>query len=136
MIALSVNKLSLSFGGEELFGGISFALNEGDRLGIIGVNGCGKSTLFKLILGEYEPDEGNVFIAKDKTVGILRQDGAFLQFSKESDELSAIEVMYHAHPELLAMEKRLKELEETLANRSFEAGREESSYVLEYTSLN
>ena len=136
MIALSVNKLSLSFGADELIGGVSFALNEGDRLGIIGVNGCGKSTLFKLILGEYEPDEGNVFIAKDKTVGILRQDGAFLEFSEDSADLSAIEVMYHAHPKLLAMEARLKYLEDALANRSFEAGREESSYVLEYTSLN
>ena len=136
MIALSVNKLSLSFGADELIGGVSFALNEGDRLGIIGVNGCGKSTLFKLILGEYEADEGNVFIAKDKTVGILRQDGAFLEFSEDSADLSAIEVMYHAHPELLAMEERLRFLEETLANRTFEAGREESSYVLEYTSLN
>ena len=136
MIALSVNKLSLSFGSDELFSGVSFALNEGDRLGIIGVNGCGKSTLFKLILGEYEPDEGNVFIAKDKTVGILKQDGAFLRFSEDSAELSALEVMYHAHPELLAMEERLKELEKALADRSFEAGREESSYVLEYTSLN
>ena len=136
MIALSVNKLSLSFGGDELLGGVSFALNEGDRLGIIGVNGCGKSTLFKMILGECEPDEGNVFIAKDKTVGILRQDGAFLEFSEESAELSAIEVMYHAHPELLAMEARLKYLEDALASRSFADGRDESSYVLEYTSLN
>ena len=136
MIALSVNRLSLSFGGDELLGGVSFALNEGDRLGIIGVNGCGKSTLFKMILGECDPDEGNVFIAKDKTVGILRQDGAFLEFSDDSAELSAIEVMYHAHPELLAMEERLKYLEDALAKRSFEAGRDENSYVLEYTSLN
>ena len=133
MIALSVNKLSLSFGGDELLGGVSFALNEGDRLGIIGVNGCGKSTLFKMILGECDPDEGNVFIAKDKTVGILRQDGAFLEFSDDSAELSAIEVMYHAHPELLAMEERLKYLEDALAKRSFETGRDENSYVLEYT---
>ncbi len=136
MIALSVNKLSLSFGSEELIGGVSFALNEGDRLGIIGVNGCGKSTLFKLILGEYTPDEGNVFIAKDKTVGILRQDGAFLEFSEDSADMSALEVMYHAHPELLAMEQRLKYLEAALSERSFEEGRDENSYVSEYTSLN
>ena len=107
MIALSVNKLSLSFGSDELFSGISFALDEGDRLGIIGVNGCGKSTLFKLILGEYEADEGNVFIAKDKTVGILKQDGAFLDFEGQNEDMSAIEVMYHARPELLEMEARL-----------------------------
>ncbi|MBO7250809.1 MAG: ABC-F family ATP-binding cassette domain-containing protein [Clostridia bacterium] len=136
MIALSVNKLSLSFGSDELFSGISFALDEGDRLGIIGVNGCGKSTLFKLILGEYEADEGNVFIARDKTVGILKQDGAFLDFDGQNEDMSAIEVMYHARPELLEMEARLKSLEATLATRSFEDGRDENSYVSEYTTLN
>ena len=78
MIAISINRLGLSFGTNEIFRDISFALNEGDRLGIIGVNGCGKSSLFKIIMGEYTPDEGSIFIAKDKSVGILRQDGISL----------------------------------------------------------
>ena len=64
MIAISVNDLTLRFGVKSVLEKISFSLEEGDKLGIIGVNGCGKSSLFKLILGEYEPDEGSVFISK------------------------------------------------------------------------
>ena len=57
MTVISVNNISLAFGTNEILRDISFSLNENDKLGIIGVNGCGKSTLFKLILGEYEADE-------------------------------------------------------------------------------
>ncbi|MBQ8140135.1 MAG: ABC-F family ATP-binding cassette domain-containing protein [Clostridia bacterium] len=135
MIAISINRLGLSFGSNEIFKDVSFALNEGDRLGIIGVNGCGKSTLFKLITGEYSADEGSVFIAKDKSVGILRQDEIFSDFSCD-EKLSALEVMYLSFPHLIEAEKRLKSLEEILGNRSFEAGRSEESYAAEYASLN
>lgn len=69
MTSISVNDLSLSFGIKPILEKVSFSLEEGDKLGIIGVNGCGKSTLFKLILGELEPDEGNIFFSKNKTVG-------------------------------------------------------------------
>ena len=77
MTVISVSDLSLSFGTTVILDKISFALNENDKLGVIGVNGCGKSSLFKLITGEYEPNDGSVFIAKDKTVAILKQDSAF-----------------------------------------------------------
>ncbi|MBO5416667.1 MAG: ABC-F family ATP-binding cassette domain-containing protein [Clostridia bacterium] len=136
MIAISVNKLALSFGTNEIFRDVSFALNEGDRLGIIGVNGCGKSTLFKLILGELSADEGNVFISKDKSVGVLRQDGAFSTEITNDERLSALEVMYLSFPELIAAEQKLKRLEGILASGSFESGRSEDSYVAEYTELN
>ena len=66
MIVLSVDNISLSFGTKGILENISFALNEGDKVGIIGVNGCGKSTLFKLILGELEADSGNIYISKEK----------------------------------------------------------------------
>ena len=52
MLALTVNDLAVSFGARDIFNKISFALEENDKLGIIGTNGCGKSTLFKVILGE------------------------------------------------------------------------------------
>ena len=64
MIALSTENLSISFGTKEILSGVSFAADEGDRIGIIGNNGCGKSTLFKLILGELDADEGKVYISK------------------------------------------------------------------------
>jgi ATP-binding cassette subfamily F protein 3 len=96
MLAITVNELSMSFGARDLFKKISFALEENDKLGIIGTNGCGKSTLFKIILGEADATSGNVFIAKNKTIGILTQDCAF-----EVSNLvgrTALEQMYAAFP--------------------------------------
>lgn len=114
MLAITVNDLGVSFGARDIFKKISFALEENDKLGIIGTNGCGKSTLFKVILGELDATEGNVFIAKNKTVGILTQDCAF-----EISDLagrSALEQMYTAFPELIRMEEKLASLEERMAN--------------------
>ncbi|MBR2353328.1 MAG: ABC-F family ATP-binding cassette domain-containing protein, partial [Clostridia bacterium] len=135
MIVLNVENLSLSFGTVPILENVTFSLDEGDRLGIIGVNGCGKSTLFRLILGEYEPDTGNVYISKNKTVGILRQDDAFCDFEGENGDATALEVMYHSFPELLQMEEKLRSLEETLKHGSLD-GRTEESLAAEYTALN
>ena len=114
MIALSTENLSISFGTKEILSGVSFAADEGDRIGIIGNNGCGKSTLFKLILGELDADEGNVYISKGKTVGVLRQDDAFEDFENEDGKSSILEVLYHSFPELLEMEERLTTLQKYL----------------------
>ena len=113
MLAITVNELSMSFGARDLFKKVSFALEENDKLGIIGTNGCGKSTLFKIILGEADATSGNVYIAKNKTIGILTQDCAF-----EISNLvgrTALEQMYAAFPELLRMEEKLALLEEKMA---------------------
>ena len=111
MIAISVNELSLSFGTVPILEKVSFSLEENDKLGIIGVNGCGKSTLFRLLLGELEPNEGSVFLSKGKSIGILTQDGAFACRENQT----ALERMYEAFPHLLAAEERLALLEKELA---------------------
>jgi len=77
MISISCENINMTFGSEEIIKKVSFALNEGDRLGIVGVNGAGKTTLFKVITGEYTPTDGSVYIAKDKTLGVLVQENAF-----------------------------------------------------------
>ena len=128
MIILNVSNLSLSFGTKPILEGVTFALDEGDRCGVVGVNGCGKSTLFRMILGEQESDEGSVYLSKNKSVGILRQNDAFLDFEGEDGEASALEVMYHSFPELLSMEERLSELEALLSTTP--------SLAAEYTALN
>ena len=110
MICLNVEGLSLSFGAKRILSDVTFSVDEGDKLGIIGVNGCGKSTLFKLILGELDADEGNVYISKSKTVGVLRQNDAFADFSDADGELSALDVMIRSFPHLLDTEKKLAEL--------------------------
>ena len=127
MIVLNVSNLSLSFGTKPILEGVTFALDEGDRCGIVGVNGCGKSTLFRMILGEQEPDEGAVYLSKNKSVGILRQNDAFCDFEGEDGEASALEVMYRSFPELLAAEARLSELETLLQTTP--------SLAAEYASL-
>ena len=114
MIALTIDNISLSFGTKSVLSGVSFSLDENDRLGVIGVNGSGKSTLFKLILGELESDSGAVYISKGKSIGILKQDDALAAFSDEEQKMSVIEIMYNSFPELLQMEKKLAELEEIL----------------------
>ena len=111
MIAISVNELSLSFGTVPILEKVSFSLEENDKLGIIGVNGCGKSTLFRLLLGELEPNEGSVFLSKGKSIGILTQDGAFACRENQT----ALERMYEAFPHLLSAEERLALLEKELA---------------------
>lgn len=131
MIALSTENLSLSFGAKEILRGVSFSADESDRIGIIGANGCGKSTLFKLISGELEPDSGNVYISKDKTVGILRQEEALETVAGENGEATALEIMYNSFPELLSAEKRLSDLE-----KAFSDGSAGEAAVSEYALLN
>ncbi|MBQ8440561.1 MAG: ABC-F family ATP-binding cassette domain-containing protein [Clostridia bacterium] len=111
MIAISINELSLHYGTTVILDKVSFALEENDKLGIIGVNGCGKSTLFRLITGEQEPTEGSVYFSKGKTFGILTQDGAF--DSKDANQ-TVLERMYDAFSHHLLAEKRLAELEAKL----------------------
>ena len=125
MIAISVNGLSLDFGNVPILEKVSFSLEENDKLGIIGVNGCGKSTLFRLILGEIEPSEGEIYFSKGKSIGILTQDGAF---ECENESITVLERMYNAFPALLDMEARLSVLEAALEGA-------EPHVIREYTEL-
>ncbi|MBQ9783787.1 MAG: ABC-F family ATP-binding cassette domain-containing protein [Clostridia bacterium] len=134
MICLTVDHLSFAFGTKTILEDVTFSLDEGDRLGVIGVNGCGKSTLFRLILGEMEPDGGNVYISKNKTVGILRQDDAFQDFQGEDGDATSLEVMIRSFPELLEAEARLRELETLLQVGDPERSRD--SLAAEFSALN
>ncbi len=136
MIALSTENLTLSFGNTPILEGVSFAADESDRIGVIGSNGCGKSTLFKLLLGELEANEGNVYISKGKTLGILKQDDAVGAFGEADSERTALELMYGSFSELVGMEQRLAELEGFLASDKLPEGRTHESVVAEYTVLN
>ena len=114
MIAISLNGVTLSYGMRTVLENISFSLNEDEKLGIVGINGCGKSSLFRLILGEEECDCGEIYISKDKTVGVLRQDGAFTLPEGLSDDAKPAEVMLYSYPELLEAEAWLEEMKRRL----------------------
>lgn len=114
MIILSVTDLSLRFGTATVLENISFSIQEGDRLGVIGVNGAGKTSLFKILTGAYTADSGAVYISKGKSIGILEQNA---DFGNENIGETALEHMYLAFPKLLCAEKRLEELEKELSSR-------------------
>ncbi|MBI3512313.1 MAG: ABC-F family ATP-binding cassette domain-containing protein [Bacteroidetes bacterium] len=73
---ISINNVTVSFGGFTLYDGISFLINQRDRIGLAGKNGAGKSTLMKIIVGEQRPTSGEVAIPRECTIGYLRQDMA------------------------------------------------------------
>ncbi len=102
MISIACENINMTFGTDEVIKLVSFALNDGDRLGIVGVNGVGKTTLFKIITGEYTQTEGNVYIAKDKVLGILAQENAF------DEDSSVLSAAFSAKQELIDMESELE----------------------------
>ena len=73
MIVLSCKNISKSYGIDEILKDVTLSINEGDRVGIIGANGEGKSTLFKILSKQLSFDDGEIFIDKNKTLGYLAQ---------------------------------------------------------------
>ena len=126
MIALSVKDVKLTFGTDVILDEVTFAVNDGDRVGIIGVNGAGKTSLFRIISGEYSADRGDVFLQKGHTVGLLEQNP---DLTSLPGERTCIEYMYTAFPELLSLEEKIKGTEDELALAAAE-GRQADSLRL------
>ena len=70
---MQIKNLSMSFGMQELFTEVNLYIGENEKIGIVGDNGAGKSTFFKILLGKLEPTEGKVIIDKNKRIGFLPQ---------------------------------------------------------------
>ena len=85
-----VNDLEKSFGPQSLFEGVSFLINEGERVGLVGKNGTGKSTLFKMILGQESPDSGTLTTPKGYRIGALEQ---IICFTKPTVLEECVEVL-------------------------------------------
>lgn len=73
MIVLSAQRVGKSFGERTLFSGVSFEVSDHDRIGLVGANGCGKTTLFRLLTGESRSDEGEVVMPRSTRVGYMEQ---------------------------------------------------------------
>ena len=121
MIVLSCNNLYKSFGIDSILENICFSVNEGDKIGIIGVNGTGKTTLMKIISGEYGYDEGDIYTSKDCEIGYLEQNTNF-----HSNNTILEEVLEVFKP-LIDMENYLRELEIKIA----EEGSKPNSNILD-----
>lgn len=112
MIALSVNNIKKSFGVDPVIQDISFTLNEGERVGLVGINGTGKSTLFKIAAGIIEADSGEIFIGKGLKVGYLEQNPDLFSQNSVLDEVLTV------FEELKAQEEELRSLEHEIALES------------------
>ena len=87
MIAIGCENVSLAYGVDVILDGVTFSINEGDKVGVVGVNGAGKTSLFRFLCGESEPDTGSVFRCKGKTLGYLKQHVEYESDKTLFDEL-------------------------------------------------
>ncbi len=109
---LNIHNLSISFGGEYLFEEIGFRMNAGDRVGLIGKNGAGKSTMLRILSKEQEPDSGEIAMDKEVKIGFLKQDIDFIQGRTILDEA------YEAFEEIKKIEREIEKINAQLAERT------------------
>ena len=108
MILISVQELQKSFGVHEVLRSVTFSLQKGEKMGLVGVNGCGKTTLMRMIAGEMQPDGGTILRNKDLRVGYLAQ----------LDDIPLTDTVWGAllkvFEPIRVMERRMAEIEKLL----------------------
>ena len=112
MTILSVSNVSLAFGTDVILEDISFSVNEGDRVGVVGRNGAGKTSLFRILLGEEDATSGSFSYARGKTVACLEQNSC----AEADPDLTVTEYMYRGVPEIIALEAEIAATELRLEN--------------------
>ena len=105
MIILSCKNIKKSFGIDEILKDVNFSINEGDKVGLIGSNGEGKSTLFKILTKELDFDSGELFIDKNKSLGYLSQN---LSLDNSNSIYSEMLLVFS---DLISLEEKLRTLE-------------------------
>lgn len=124
MVDISVNNLTKFFViGENLLQGLSFEIQEGERVAILGRNGCGKTTLFRILTKEIDFDEGEVYVNPNKRLGLISQIPIFPEGYNVED------VLRSAYRELQQVQKKMRQLENMM-----QAGATESQ-LREYDGL-
>ncbi len=109
---LNIHNLSVSFGGTYLFEEVTFRMGAGDRVGLVGKNGAGKSTMLKILAGDFKPDSGQIATEKEVKIGFLRQDIDFEQGR------TVLEEAYQAFTEIQVVERKLEEINHLLVTRT------------------
>ncbi|WP_189359405.1 ABC-F family ATP-binding cassette domain-containing protein [Algibacter mikhailovii] len=109
---MNIHNLSISFQGEYLFEDITFKLGNGDRVGLIGKNGAGKSTMLKILSKEMEPDTGQIAADKSLKIGFLKQDIDFVLGR------TVLEEAYEAFTEIKELEAKMEAVNTQMAERT------------------
>ena len=109
---ISLDNLTVSYGGWTLFDNISFLINPKDRIGLVGKNGAGKTTLLRIITGEQQPTTGAVTLNGDCTIGYLPQT------MRVADTTTLVEETAKAFEEVLRLEAEIEALTREIAERT------------------
>ena len=104
MALISVSSLSKSFGADELFSGVTFGIEDRDKVGLVGVNGCGKTTLMKILLGLEPSDSGEIYIRKNCRISYLEQQTSSVSLKPLYDEVLSV------YSDLIELEKKIEEM--------------------------
>ena len=111
---LACNHIEKKFNDEALFSDVSFHINEHECTALVGVNGTGKTTLLRIIVGELPADNGDVILAKDTSVGYLPQQQGYHSDKSIYDEL------WEVKKDIVALEREIRTMEETMQTASGE----------------
>lgn len=109
---ITVNDVAVEFGGTTLFSEVTFAINETDKIALMGKNGAGKSTLLKIVAGENKPTRGNISAPKEAVIAYLPQH------LLANDDCTVMEETSKAFAEVLDMKKEIDEINEQLTIRT------------------
>lgn len=126
---ISVNQLTVQFGGFNLFKDVSFLVNPKDRIGLVGKNGAGKSTMLKILCGLQQPSSGEVVIPEDAKIGYLPQQMI------HQDGKTVLDEARTAFSEVLEMDKRIQHLNRTLTYREDYESQEYLDLIHEISDL-
>lgn len=109
---ITVNDISVQFGGSTLFSGVNFSINENDKIALMGKNGAGKSTLLKIIAGENKPSSGNVSAPKDTVIAYLPQH------LLTTDDCTVMQETSKAFASVFDMKQKIDQINEELTLRT------------------
>ena len=126
---VSVNNLSLYFGGQDIFKDISFMVNKGDKIGLTGKNGAGKSTLLRVLAKEQSPNQGSLTMPNNIVIGYLMQDLDF------ENGRTVIEEAQTAFEYLNDIERKMNHVNQQLINRTDYESKEYLDIISEFNSL-
>jgi ATP-binding cassette subfamily F protein 3 len=126
---LNIHNLSVSFGGTYLFEEVTFRLGSGDRVGLVGKNGAGKSTMLKILARDFAPDSGQIATEKEVKMGFLRQDIDFVKGR------TVLEEAYQAFEEIKRAEFRIDEINHQLVTRTDYESQEYSDLIEELSDV-
>lgn len=127
MIDISLHKITKNYGFGDILKDISLDINKGEKIALIGENGCGKTTILKMVNAIEKPTSGTISIRKNASIGYLSQIP-----DQKDNNLKVKDLLYKSIDNILSMEQALKNYEEKMSRAQ---GRELEKLIIKYTNL-